>query len=83
MQTTGVYDRIFNILLDEIKIKTKRKYQPTFGLIDRSGTDLTRIAGKVCKKSDHKEIFHTVLTQHGILANSYRAGDLEPYSRRV
>ena len=51
--------------------------------IDRSGTDLTRIAGKVCKKGDHKEIFYTVLTQYGILADNYRAGDLKPYSGLV
>ena len=33
----------------------------------------------VCKVSDHQEKFYQVLTTSGILADRYRATDLEPY----
>ena len=51
--------------------------------IDRSGTDLKRLPGKVCKISDHKQKFYHVLTQWGILNDKYQEGNLEPFSGLV
>jgi len=47
--------------------------------IDRAGTDFNRLPGMVCKVSDHQEKFYRILTFYGILADKYRASDLEPY----
>ena len=51
--------------------------------IDRSGTDLKRLPGKVCIVSDHKQKFYHILTQYGILNDKYCESDLEPYSGLV
>jgi len=48
--------------------------------IDRGGHNFSRISGKVCKISSHKEAWYHVLTIYGILADRYRASDLEPFS---
>ena len=37
-------------------------------------------AGLICKKANHKHQFYGVLTQWGVLNNSYRSSDLESYS---
>jgi hypothetical protein len=47
--------------------------------IDRGGTDFQRLPGMVIKVSDRQEQFYYVLTQPGLLADCYRASDLEPY----
>ena len=48
--------------------------------IDRGGHNFSRISGKVCKVSSHKEAWYYVLTIYGLLADRYRASDLEPFS---
>lgn len=47
--------------------------------IDRGGTDFCRLPGKICKVSGDLDKFYRVLTSFGILADCYRASDLETY----
>ena len=58
-------------IMDVVTVKIPR--------IDRGGTDFNRLPGVICKMSDHQEKFYQVLTPSGILADRYRASDLEPY----
>lgn len=51
--------------------------------IDRAGTDFRRLAGKICKISEHKQKFYYILTQWGILNDKYLESALEPYSGLV
>lgn len=44
--------------------------------IDRGGSDLPRLPGKIIKISGE---FHQILTKHGILNDQYLASNLEPY----
>jgi hypothetical protein len=48
--------------------------------IDRGGTDLRRLPGKVNKISEGLNKFYTVLTVWGILKDKYRSTSLEPFS---
>ena len=57
---------------DNVSVKIPR--------IDRGGHNFSRISGTVCKVSTHKEAFYYVLTVYGVLADKYRASDLEPFS---
>jgi len=52
----------------------------TIPRIDRAGTDLRRLPGKIVKISDGVNKFHTILTVWGILNSKYRATSLEPFS---
>ena len=47
--------------------------------IDKAGAAFGRLPGMICKIASHKQPFHTILTQWGILNDQYRAGDLEPF----
>ena len=48
--------------------------------IDRSGVDFQRFPGIICSISNHNgEIFYKILTVYGILNDSYRVSDLEPF----
>jgi hypothetical protein len=48
--------------------------------IDRGGTDLRRLPGKIVKVSTGVNRFYTVLTVWGILNDKYRGTSLEPFS---
>ena len=48
--------------------------------IDRSKSDLPRLPCVVSRLCGHKQIFYELVCEHGILADCYRACDLDPYS---
>ena len=48
--------------------------------IDRGGTDLRRLPGKIVNVTKGVNKFYTVLTVWGILNGKYRATSLEPFS---
>ncbi len=48
--------------------------------IDRGGTDMPRLPGKVTRVTND---LHEITTAYGVLNDCYRAGDLEPYSGDV
>jgi hypothetical protein len=60
------------ILNDNVSVSIPR--------IDRGGTDLRRLPGKVIKISEGLNKFYTVLTVWGILKDIYRSTRLEPFS---
>ena len=48
--------------------------------IDRSGVDFQRLPGMICSISNHNgEIFYKILTVYGILNDTYRVSDFEPF----
>ena len=51
--------------------------------IDRTGTDLKRLPGTICKLSDDKQVFYRISTQWGILNDQYQEYNMEPYSGLV
>lgn len=51
--------------------------------IDRAGTDMRRLPGKIVKISSGVNKFHTILTVWGVLNAKYRATSLEPFSGLV
>ena len=56
---------------DNVSVKIPR--------IDKAGHNFSKISGTVCKVSTHKEAWYYVLTVYDLLADNYRASDLEPF----
>jgi hypothetical protein len=51
--------------------------------IDRAGTDMRRLPGKIVKISSSINKYYTILTVWGVLNAKYRATSLEPFSGLV
>ena len=47
--------------------------------LDRFSIDLKRIPAKIISKSGNKQVFYTLLTQHGILSQKLEAGCIDKY----
>ena len=60
--------------------KNTEKISRSGSCIDRTGAAFARLPGMVCKITSHKQQFHSILTEWGILNDNYLASDLEKFS---